>query len=205
MLPVARTIAVVSAMAGCSLAKSGDSENASAPGEATNLTVIHTADAEFVGGSGLAIYAPVGSILYQLTVNGRSSSGERWSAVTHVEEQTLFAGRGSAGIEARPAALGVAELHRQTAAGDLVPASAGTFAFQLEKGHITGQVTAAVPDMMNATFEGALGVACYVPGTGVSEGGSVRSLDGGPAPVLTPDEKLENPLCQPVRGWAPSQ
>jgi hypothetical protein len=201
------------ALAGCSLSKSRQGESSSGPGEPTNLTTIRTNDSEFVGGSGLALNhygaLPPGGVRYDLGIDGRNSAGDGWSVRAYLDAEAVETGRASVKLATEPGGLGVVSLTRQTVDGDaqvaLITASAGTLTFEFEKGQITGQVTAAVPDSLNATFEGVLGVVCYVPGSGVTDGGSVMSEEGGPAPVLTLDETLENPACEIVRPWAPAQ
>jgi hypothetical protein len=192
------------ALAGCSRDKTRYEQGLTGPGEATKGTVIRTSDSEFPGGSGLALYALPDSVRYQLSINGQSSTGETWSVIAYLDAEAVQTGRSSLGLLTSPSGVGIASLNRASGTS-VVPASAGTLAFEFEKGRVAGGVTGAVPESLNATFEGVLGVVCYVPRSGVSEGGGLMSDDGGPEPVLAPDETLTNPACELVRPWAPAK
>jgi hypothetical protein len=205
MAPRIASLLVV-ALAGCSPGKTrGSSEGQTNPGEVIHNTTIRTSDSEFLGGSGLTLVALPDFVRYEVNVNGNSSAVEQWAMVMQLDADTVQAGHGSARVEDRPAAIGVASLYRKNSTGSFTWGTAGTLAFELSKGRISGAVTAAVPESLNATFEGVLNVTCYLPGDGVYDGGSVMSEDGGPAPVLEIDETLENPACESVRPWAPAK
>lgn len=215
MAPRIASLLVV-ALAGCAVDKTRHEQGQSMPGEVTNITTIRTNDSEFVGGSGLALYdfdaLPPGGVRYDLSINGRNSAGDGWGVRAYLDAEAVETGRASVELATEPGGLGIVSLTRESATNgrnistnDLVVASAGTLTFEFEKGHITGEVSGAIPDSLNATFEGVLGVVCYVPGDGVYDGGSVMSEDGGPAPVLELDETLENPACETVRPWAPAK
>jgi hypothetical protein len=185
---------------GCSTERA-QSEGSSAPPNEFAEVIIRTSDSEFKGGAVLLGTARSAGMLYELSVEGRSSTGEIWAVHTQLDIEMISSGRGSASVQPTPAAVGVAFVQRQTSPESFVLATSGSLAFEITKGHISGDVTAATPENFDATFEGKLATACYVPATRASEGGGTQP-DGD---VLVIDETLENPACEMLLPWAPAK
>lgn len=81
-------------------------------------------------------------------------------------------------------------------------ANSGTLALSVVTGHVTGSVRGA-SSTLDATFEGAIGVSCWVPASALPAPSSAGATpDPGYAEPLSLDESFVTPECAPFKHLA---
>jgi hypothetical protein len=164
---------------------------------ADKLMTVETSGGQFVS-SRPAQFAPGSTYVIQLE---GTSGAETWSAIIDVDAATLAAGSGTVKLTTDSLAAGQGSVRRiDTSSGSKEWATDGTLSFALRKTGISGSVQNATPGMLDAEFDGALLVDCWVPADLLpNPGGGTVSDDGSPAYVE--DANFQTEQCRPLLAW----
>ena len=183
------TLALAAASLVACSSSDGSGDTSAAPSQAGVATLwVHTADATFSAVTGARLEVTNGKAprIEFVMETGGAAPGEGFLVAAWVPRAAAEAGSVTVPLASTLTDALAGRVERATAGEKAEVSSAGTLAFTIAKGQVTGTVKGASPTL-DATFEGAILISCSVPQSELPGKAGATPDPGYDAPLVSDD------------------